>query len=132
MKRRSSFTAQSVVLPLSLLQDMWTRAGIWDVGSGGRFDARGTTLLIWSKPPCQPGQAPAVPIGSVSVRWQTPTPQQAMICHMDWDAEHGGSEAILWQGLEILAGRPLAPEAQAVHAPRNALHRGLRLLGLPA
>jgi hypothetical protein len=101
--------AVEVVLPAALVQAMWRRAKQLDADAGGRFDERGAAVLIWSAP-LGPDDDRAAPIGVAYVRWHTPGRGDATIWKLEWDEAAGGSEAEVWSGLEILAGRPIPRE----------------------
>jgi hypothetical protein len=85
---------------------MWRRAVEWDVSEGGRFEVRTCrTLSIWAG--ARDGTAvgqDAQPIGLVSVRWHAPAEDRATICRLSWRPTDGGSEELVWQALQTLAG----------------------------
>jgi len=93
-----------IVLPLLTVRQMWLRARKWDVDKGGRFDARGAAVLIWTAPDGNPDSEPS---GQFSVRFHTPTEHQATIYRLEWDPDEGGTEAEVWTAMELLAGRSL-------------------------
>jgi len=93
-----------IVLPLLTVRQMWLRARRWDVDEGGRFVARRTTVLIWMASGSNPDSEPS---GQFSVRFHTPTDDQATIYRLEWDPDEGGTEAEVWTAMELLAGQSL-------------------------
>ncbi len=49
----------------------------------------------------------AEPQGEAYIRWHTPDERHATWVKFGWDTEEGGSEEMVWQALELLAGRSL-------------------------
>jgi len=97
--------AVEISIPLATARTMWTRALQWDVSEGGRFEVRDCrTLLIWPgyNGPFGPA-GDAAPLGSVSLRWNTPNDRQATITRIAWHPTKGNEE-LVWQSLEALAG----------------------------
>jgi len=95
-----------VILPIAEAREMWRRAELFDVDRGGRYDARGGCILIWSA--SFPGDHErAEPQGEAYIRWHTPDDRHATWVKFGWDTEEGGSEEMVWQALELLAGRAL-------------------------
>lgn len=94
----------AVMLSLLTVRQMWMRARQWDVDKGGRFDARGAAVLIWTAPDGNPDSEPS---GQFSVRFHTPTEDHATIYRLEWDPDEGGTEADVWQAIALLAGRSL-------------------------
>jgi len=73
---------------------------------GGRYDVRGGCILIWSASFTGDHER-AEPQGEVYIRWQTPDEKHATLVKVGWDPQEGGSENLVWQALELLAGRSL-------------------------
>src|SRR6266545_8410660 len=80
----------AIVLPIALAEAMWHRAAQFDIGEGGRFDARGAALLVWSNSDADPL---AEPVSCVHVRWHDPDEHHATVWKLAWDEAAGGSEA---------------------------------------
>jgi hypothetical protein len=97
----------AIVLPTSVASAMWERARKWDVEAGGRFDAHSSAILLWSGP-IQAGATWPVLVGSLFVRWRTPSDDQATIHALAWDPENGGSEQEMRQAANLLAGQLVA------------------------
>jgi hypothetical protein len=100
-----------LVLPSDVVSAMWQRAEQWDVFDGGRFEARGYSILVWSGPDADrttPRGTAAVLLGFVSVAWGTPSSDTATLSAMAWSPQAGGSPDVLWKALSVLAGQPLA------------------------
>lgn len=91
----------AIRLTMEQAQAIWRRARQWDVSSGGRFDARGATCLIWS---ASDASEMSEPVGGFYVHWRTPDEQHATLIRLEWDPEHGGSEDEVWTALELLSG----------------------------
>lgn len=98
--------ALDVALPLDVVLAVFARARRFDVDAGGRFDARSAAIVVWSAPDAVESSEP---IGTVYVRWHSPTEGQSTIWKLEWDPGRGGSEAEVWRALEVLAGRSLQP-----------------------
>ncbi len=95
-----------VVLPFAEAREMWRRAELFDVDKGGRYDARGGCILIWSASFTGDHER-AEPQGEAYLRWHTPDEWHATWVKFGWDTEEGGSEEMVWQALELFAGRSL-------------------------
>ncbi len=54
------------------------------------------------------GQRGRRPVGAFSIRWRTPSEDQATIDRIEWDPELGGSDQEVCQVIDSLAGWPLA------------------------
>lgn len=80
---------------------MFERARRFDVERGGRFDARGAAVLLWSTSDQGEG---GEPVGCFYVRWHDPLESLATLWKIEWDPEQGGSEAEVWTALELLSG----------------------------
>lgn len=95
----------AVVLPIATARAMFERARRFDVERGGRFDARGAAVLLWStSDQSESGE----PLGCFYMRWHAPTEAQATIWKVEWDPAEGGSEEEVWRAVEVLAGGPVA------------------------
>ena len=103
MKTRWQSRDVAVTLPSEDVRAMWDRARrYFDVTVGARFDARsGTTMLLWSS---RLDAAGAEPIGAFTVRWNSPSPDQATIQQVAWVPRRGGTEAQVWRAVRVLAG----------------------------
>ncbi|HEY3081912.1 MAG TPA: hypothetical protein VGM69_18635 [Chloroflexota bacterium] len=110
----------ALAIPERVLRSMWERARrSFGIDQGGRYDARsGTTLLLWSGPLTSPG---AHPIAAVSVHWQTPSPDRAIIHRVAWTADRSAREVQVWRAIEVLAGVdwPLIQSALALSEART-------------
>src|SRR5262245_45407051 len=93
----------AITMPSETVRAMWDRARrYFDVTEGARFDARsGTTMLLWSS---RLDAAGAEPIGALSVRRASPSPDEATIHQIAWVPRRGGSEAQVWRAVRLLAG----------------------------
>jgi hypothetical protein len=96
----------AVVLPIATARAMFDRARRWDVDAGGRFDARGAAIVVWSGQLGELGER-SEPIGIAYVRWYDPTDAQATLWKVEWDPAAGGSEEEVWRAIEVLAGAPV-------------------------
>ena len=97
--------AVDIRLPLETARTLWRRALQWDVAEGGRYEVRTCrTMLIWPGLSDDMERGDAAPIGSVSVRWNMPTDDQATITRVAWHPSRG-SQSLVWHALEVLAGR---------------------------
>ena len=94
-----------VAIELSMLaaREMWRRANVWDVERGGRFDARGAVVQIWSHNWEADREASEL-IGALWIHWHTPTDGLARIYRLEWYPDEGGSEAEVRRALAVLAG----------------------------
>ena len=95
----------NVTLPVVLVRTMFERAGKYGRAHGGRFDARRSTVVLWSGPPCAES---ARPIGEFCVRWGSPTINKATIHRIAWDDSHEGALGEVCHAVEILAGQLVA------------------------
>lgn len=93
------------MLPIGAVRSMFDRARQWQLDEGGRFDPRDEAIFVWSGPPASRDPRP---IGSVAVRWATPTPGDATIELIAWDREVDGALDQLCRGVELLAGALVA------------------------
>lgn len=64
------------------------------------FDGRVTSFLLKA----DGGSA----LGTITVAWSTPTPQQATIKRIVWDPASGATEEKVWRGIERLVGERIA------------------------
>lgn len=94
----------AVVLPIATAKAMFERARRFDVERGGRFDARGGAVLLWST---SDDNDAGEPIGCFYVKWHTPVDRLATIWKVEWDPAEGGSEEEVWRAVEVLAGGPV-------------------------
>src|SRR3954447_365262 len=87
----------AITLPTETVRAMWERARrYFDVTEGARFDPRSATpMLLWSS---RLDAAGAEPIGAFTVRWDTPTPDEATVHQVAWVPRRGGTEAQGWLG----------------------------------
>lgn len=94
-----------VALPLELVRAMFRRAEMWDLDRGGRFDKRDAAIIVWSNsaPPTEEG----APIGGAHFRWHDPDDASATVWKVEWNAEEGGSESLVWGSLNLVPGRPI-------------------------
>ncbi len=102
--------AVQVALPIELVLDMFRRADRFDVDSGGRYDRRGSTIIVWSANFVANDRTSETQ-GTAYFHWRSPTEGQATLWKLEWDPAEGGSEEELWVALEVLAGRSLRPDA---------------------
>ena len=91
----------AVSLPAGVVRGMFARAAKFSLAEGGRFDPRDEVVFLWSAPPAIEG---ARPIGSFTVRWDTPKPGQATIELIAWDRDVPDAVDELRRGVELLAG----------------------------
>jgi hypothetical protein len=105
MQRRWRFRDVSVTLPVVLVRSMFERAHKYSRIEGGRFDARSSTVVLWSGPACA---GSAKPIGQFTVKWESPTVNKATICRLGWDDSHEGALGEVCHAVEILAGQLVA------------------------
>ncbi len=97
--------ALDISLPLGTVRTLWKRALQWDISEGGRYEIRTCrTLMIWPGRIDHDHGGKPEPIGSITVRWNMPTDNQVMMTRIAWHPRHG-SETLVWQALEVLAGR---------------------------
>src|SRR5688500_17026321 len=89
------------VLTVPQAEALWRRARQFGFGSGGRFDAGGGAVHLWSRPP---GAGAAVPTGRAHVLWHHPVRGRVTFHKIEWDPEYGGSEDEVWTALELLSG----------------------------
>jgi hypothetical protein len=86
----------------------WTSAGRcssarrFDVTSGGRFDARGAAVLLWSTSDDHEG---GEPVGCFYVRWRNREDASATIWRLEWGPAQGGSEEEVRRAIAVL-GEP--------------------------
>ncbi|HEV8637008.1 MAG TPA: hypothetical protein VG370_22540 [Chloroflexota bacterium] len=92
----------ALVLPLGTARAMFGRTRRFDVERGGRFDARGAAVLLWSG---SDEFELSEPVGCFYVKWRTPDEAQATIWRLEWDPERGGSEAEVRRAIAVLGGR---------------------------
>jgi hypothetical protein len=99
----------TLVLPQAQVETMWDRAQRWSIMAGGRFGASDSAITIWSGPRQQRSVGASRPaiIGYAAVEWDTPVQQEATISDIAWRPAAGGSAALVWRLLELLAGTPL-------------------------
>lgn len=90
-----------ITLPIGAVRGMFERARKWGLTEGGRFDARGDSIFLWSTPSRAPE---ARPIGAFSVRWGAPKARQATIELIAWDRSAADAVDQLCRGVELLAG----------------------------
>ena len=90
----------AVVLPREIVETMWRRAHQWDVAAGGRFEAHGGTILLWSH---NLTSASARPIAAVSLGWGEPDARSATVEHVAWDPQ-SSSESEICRAVALLAG----------------------------
>lgn len=93
-----------LVLPTANVLAMFRRAEQYDVDNGGRFDRRGAAILVWSEP-----LRHAEPQAEMYFAWRTPDTDQSTLYTIGWDPQKGGSEDVVWEALEVLAGRSVRP-----------------------
>jgi len=105
MGRPWRFKDVSVTLPVVLVRTMFDRARKYDRDEGGRFDARTSTVILWSGPTCAESSRP---IGAFSVKWGSPTINKATIHRLGWDEQHDGALGDVCHAVEILAGQLVA------------------------
>lgn len=105
MERRWRFRDVSVTLPVVLVRSMFERARKYDRSEGGRFDARTSTVVLWSGPACA---ETARPIGQFSVRWGTPSVNKATIHRLGWDDGQENALGEVCHAVEVLAGQLVA------------------------
>lgn len=102
-----------LVLPLVEARAIWGMARTQDLGHGGRFAVWPDHLELWSKAGRvgDPGALPddSEPLGIVHVAWKVPTDGEAVLERVAWNTGKGGSEALVWGVLEVLAGKSLRP-----------------------
>ena len=98
----------SVVLPIAEARRLWQEArrreGIDpEVPS---IDVESDHITLWSKQ--LPGEEPSSePNGVFYVDWKPMSPGSAIIYRISWNPEEDGSEEMVWQAMESLAGRSL-------------------------
>lgn len=100
-----------LILPARAVTAMWQRAEQWNVHAGGRFEAQGYTILVWSGPHvCRQAGAEchSALLGFVSITWESPTIGEATLSAMAWKPDAGGTQALMWQALSVLSGLSLA------------------------
>jgi hypothetical protein len=100
----SSWEARRVeiVLPIHVVRAMFRRARQWSIEQGGRFEARSSAILLWTRAGRPPGGGL---LASFSVRWRHPGPGLATIREVAWNPGSGGSLQESCRALEVLAGR---------------------------
>ncbi len=103
-----------VALPIELAVDMFLHAHQWDRERGGRYegyyDPCGVAIRIWPAIGVSE-ERPAVLLGEADFHWRTPFDGAVTLYRIGWDPLEGGSEALVWDALETLAGHPLRPKA---------------------
>lgn len=105
MRRPWRFRDVSVTLPVVLVRSMFDRARKYGRAEGGRFDARTSTVVLWSGPACAESSRP---IGQFTVRWSSPTVNKATIRRLGWDDTHEGALGEVCHAVEVLAGQLVA------------------------
>jgi len=90
-----------LVLPMAVVRAMFERADRFDVTSGGRFDKRGASVLLWSG---SDASELSQPVGCFFVRWHDPDAGHARIYRLEWDPARGGSEAEVRRAIAVLGG----------------------------
>jgi hypothetical protein len=107
-----------LVLSLDLMNVIWRRAEQYDVHVGGRFEAMGHSIFIWSGPhTCRQTsrRCRARLLGWVTVVWEAPRAGTALLASLAWRPGVGGSEEEVWQALATLAGHPVHGRAVPAH-----------------
>jgi hypothetical protein len=100
--------AVSFVVPANTARMIASRAWeMWGQNSTDRAEKRDTTIVIWQGRRGLVGQASA-PTGSFSITWDRPVVDQASITRIEWDPSSGGSEDVVRQAINSLAGWPVA------------------------
>src|SRR5438132_265162 len=88
---------------IAIVRAMFERARRFDVERGGRFDARGAAVLLWSTSDDDGGGEPA---GCFHVRWRDPDERHATIWRLEWDPARGGSQGEVRRAIAVLGGPP--------------------------
>jgi len=103
-----SWQERSVLIVFSIDEawDMSRLAAQWDVHEGGRYEHRGHILLIHAAPFTQ-GYERLSPQGIADMHWYVPDDRHVTLTRVAWDPDEGGSEDLMWEALELLAGRSL-------------------------
>ncbi len=96
----------SIVFPIAEAWRMFRLAAQWDVHKGGRYESRGRILLIHAAPFTQ-GYERLSPQGRAEMHWDMPDDMHVTLTKVAWDLDEGGSEDLMWEALELLAGRSL-------------------------
>jgi hypothetical protein len=96
--------AVEVPLRMDAARRMWGRAWRVDTHASERLGTRRATVLLCREPV---GAATCHPIGWVSMRWQLPEDNHAVIDHLAWDDRGGATEAEAWRAVAELAGSAL-------------------------
>ncbi len=101
-----------VSLPIELALDLFRCAKQGDRAHGGRYESRDATtavmLLIWPAIGVS-RERPAGLQGSAHFHWRTPFDGEVTLYRIGWDPLAGGSEELVWEELETLAGQPIRP-----------------------
>lgn len=100
----------SVKMPLGAARRMVEAAEReWGAGAVGEVAPGLARVFFWLGGRRQfVNQSSVKPVGGFWVRWEFPTPAQATIERIGWDARAGSSEAEVRQVIDLLAGWPVA------------------------
>ncbi len=102
-----------VVLPLDLIHDLFFRADPWDRERGLRFERRydrGGAVLVIRPAILTPSGRPSAACVAADFHWRTPLDEDATLWRIGWDPHEGGSEELVWEALEAIAGQPIRPD----------------------
>jgi hypothetical protein len=91
------------IVPAYVAQPMVDRAECWDAEAGGCSTVRNNrTIILWSAE-AHPDGGRAAPVGSIHIKWHTPTFGQAVVWRICWDAELSSCEEAR-AAVELLVG----------------------------
>ena len=92
----------NLVLPLEVGRRIRREVTRRNADNGGFTIRRFGTIVVWSG---------GEPIGSFTLVRNRPDTGSATIRRVEWDERRGYAEGDVWRAVELLAGRPFAPEA---------------------
>ena len=81
----------------------------WGPQVGAEPGGAATVVLVWSA-------AHGAPLGSFTIVWDTPAADEATITQLAYDRARGGSEDLVRQAINQLAGWPVASLGQLTRA----------------
>jgi hypothetical protein len=91
----------AIVVPTATARAMFDRARRHDLAGGGRFEAHGAAVLLWSA--TEPAEG-AEPLGAFYIYWRTPDVRHATVHRLAWDPDQGGSQAEVRRAIAVLGG----------------------------
>ncbi len=100
-----------IVIPVATARLLCERAEErWHQRAGVVVGASRTTIQVWPPRNAMMGMGIA-PIGSFTMVWGAPRPEQATITRIEWDDHHGGNESAIRGAINTLAGWPIANDS---------------------